>query len=116
LPLTSSPLPQSKNLPTNTFLLTQITQLALVHDCNSLIFFWEFNGVGGPEAPAQNRIRGISYQQVDDDRKVLSHNVEFNSLAWAENTGFTIEFPTEGTYADGEEEPPARRARRSWEA
>ena len=83
-----------------------------MHDCNSLIFFWEFNGVGGPES-AGNRIRGISYQRVDDDRKVLSHNVEFNSLAWAENTGFTIEFPTEGTYAD-EEEPPARKAKRSW--
>lgn len=82
-----------------------------MHDCTSLIFFWEFNGVGGPEAPASNRIRGISYQQVDPDaRKVLSHNVEFNSLAWAENTGFTIEFPTEGTYA---EEPPTK-VKRSW--
>lgn len=90
-----------------------------MHDCTSLIFFWEFNGVGGPDS-AGNRIRGISYQQVDPhERKVLSHNVEFNSLAWAENTGFTIEFPTEGTYAggDGDEdgEPPVSdRMKRSW--
>jgi hypothetical protein len=84
-----------------------------VHDCNSLIFFWEFNGVGGPES-AGNRIRGISYQRVDEDRKVLSHNVEFNSLAWAENTGFTIEYPTEGTYASGEEEAPPTKKKRNW--
>ena len=80
-----------------------------MHDCSSLIFFWEFNGVGGPEAPARNRIRGISYQQVDHERRVLSHNVEFNSLAWAENTGFTIEFPTEGTYA---QDPPETKKKR----
>jgi hypothetical protein len=100
---------------------SQVTQLALVHDCTSLMFLWEFNGVGGPMAPEKNRVRGISYQRVDPERKkVISHQVEFNSAAWALNTGFTIEQPTEGEYAEeepaeGEAPPPAaRKERRSW--
>ncbi|ETN40901.1 uncharacterized protein HMPREF1541_05181 [Cyphellophora europaea CBS 101466] len=91
--------------------IPEITQLALVHDCNSLIFFWEFNGIGGPMG-AGLRVRGISYQQVDDNNKVVSHNVEFNSLAWAENTGFTIEYPTTGTYADAGPDAEGGEAKR----
>jgi hypothetical protein len=60
-------------------------------------------------------VRGISYQKVatDGSDRVLSHQVEFNSLLWAENLGFEINFPTEGEYAEGGgdgEAPPTKRS------
>lgn len=66
---------------------------------------FDFYGVGGPK---YNNIpvRGFSLTQVDltrDVQPVVWREVEFNSLQWANNSGFTIEFPTTGEYA----EPPS---------
>jgi hypothetical protein len=94
-------------IATTTDTVVQITTLAIIHDCNSLVFFWQFEGIGGPNAPVKNRVRGMTYQQMDDNNKVIQHDVEFNSYAWAENTGFQISYPEEGTYAQPEE-PPAK--------
>ncbi|KPI42239.1 uncharacterized protein AB675_9841 [Cyphellophora attinorum] len=87
--------------------IPNITTIAIIHDCNSLVFFWQFEGIGGPNAPVKNRVRGMTYQQMDDNNKVIQHDVEFNSYAWAENTGFQISYPETGTYAQPEE-PPAK--------
>ncbi|KAJ9614996.1 hypothetical protein H2200_001070 [Cladophialophora chaetospira] len=72
---------------------SEVNVIAIVHDCSSLVWFWEFIGVGGPTAA---RVRGMTYTQVNADKQVISENVEFNSLTWAENLGFTVTPPAGG--------------------
>lgn len=73
-----------------------INSLALLYNCTHIFWQWQFIGVGGPMAP--NRINGFVLIEVDNSRKVqpiVSQYVEFNSLAWAENIGFTVEPPAD---------------------
>ena len=70
-----------------------VTVLRIIHDCSSVVYFWEFTGVGGPDTP---RVKGFSLLVVDDTSQVVEYYVEFNSYQWAENIGFTITPPMDG--------------------
>lgn len=81
--------------------LYRIDSLAMLHNCTHIMEHWDFYGVGG----ARNNhipVRGFALTKVDLTREtqpVVWRQVEFNSMQWANNTGFTIEFPTTGPYA-----------------
>lgn len=81
--------------------LARIDSLASLHNCTHIMEHWDFYGVGGPQN-ANIPVRGFSLTKVDLSRAVqpvVWRQVEFNSIQWANNTGFTIEFPTTGQYA-----------------
>lgn len=76
--------------------------MAVVHNCDTIVWHFQFLGVGGPNST--QRVNGFSKIAVDLSRSVqpvVRQDVEFNSLAWAADSGFTIIPPTTGEYAPG---------------
>jgi len=85
--------------------LAQVNTLNVVHDCNQVAWHFEFIGLG------PQRIRGFDYFLVNSKGQIYEEYVEFNSLAWAEDTGFNVTPPTTGEYAP-QTSGPARLFRR----
>ncbi len=81
---------------------SEVDVIAIVHGCSSLIWYWQFLGVGGPTA---QRVRGMTYTQVNSDKHVVSENVEFNTLTWDLNFGYTLVPP-----------PAEKKMKRDWKA
>ncbi len=54
-----------------------------------MVWQWEFLGIGS----GVNSIRGVTIITVDGNSQVTHQYVEFNSLAWAENIGFSVTPP-----------------------
>ena len=66
----------------------EVNVLHIVHDCNQIVFHWQFIGVGGPQSVG--RVQGFSLLIVDDVSRVTEYYVEFNSYTWALNIGYEI--------------------------
>lgn len=73
----------------------QINTLDIVHNCNEFVWHWEFLGIG------VGRIHGFTLGKVNDAGKIYYQAVEFNSLTWATDIGFTVTPPTSGPFASG---------------
>ena len=71
--------------------IPQINTIEMFHVCDRILFYWEFIGIGGPNN--QYRSRGMSIINVDDEKQVTGHQIEFNSLAWAINIGYNVTAP-----------------------
>ena len=57
------------------------------HSCDRFLWYFEFDGIGS----GKYRVRGMTLGTVDLSTGLGSHQViEFNSLAWAEDVGFTV--------------------------
>lgn len=76
----------------------QIDTLALVVECNTFVWQWRFYGIGGPTAP-DPYVQGFTLATINEAGLIDYQYVEFNSLAWATNAGFTVTPPTEGQLA-----------------
>jgi hypothetical protein len=60
------------------------------HTCDRFLWYWEFDGLGS----GQYRVRGVTIGTYDTTTGQVSKQVvEFNSLAWAADTGYTITPP-----------------------
>ncbi|KIW71772.1 hypothetical protein PV04_00009 [Phialophora macrospora] len=53
--------------------------------CTNVLWYWRMQ-VGIELAPVQ----GFNLMEVDENNKLLSQLIEFNSIAWAVDTGFTV--------------------------
>ncbi len=60
-----------------------ITTLKLmVAECTNILWFWKMQ-IGAQVAPVQ----GFSLMEIDENHKILSQHLEFNSIAWGIDTG-----------------------------
>lgn len=75
---------------TSTPPIPQIDTLSLVVECNEYVWQWRFYGIGPGPNPY---IQGFTRALVNDDGLIYYQYVEFNSLAWAENSGYTVSPP-----------------------
>ncbi|KAK5069579.1 hypothetical protein LTR51_008412 [Lithohypha guttulata] len=81
---------------TSTPPIPQIDTLSLTVDCNQYVWQWRFYGIGPGPNPY---IQGITLGKINAAGKIYYQYVEFNSLAWAENSGYKVTPPTSGPYA-----------------
>lgn len=80
--------------------LRAIETNAVLNNCTHIIWHFTFYGVGGPNSV--ERVKGFTLIGVEPWREVqpvVFQQVEFNSIAWAINTGFNVSFPDDGQYA-----------------
>ncbi|KAK5094448.1 hypothetical protein LTR70_004116 [Exophiala xenobiotica] len=78
--------------------IPQIDTLSLTVDCNQFVWQWRFYGIG----PGPNEyIQGFTLIKLNSAGLINYQYVEFNSLAWAENSGYTVTPPTTGPFASG---------------
>lgn len=66
--------------------IPSITTLDIIHGCSSMVWQWEFNGIGS----GQYRVRGVSILKVNEEKKVYYSYIEFNSIAWGLDIGFQV--------------------------
>ncbi|KAK5937864.1 hypothetical protein PMZ80_009993 [Knufia obscura] len=76
--------------------IPQIDSLSLTVDCNQFVWQWRFYGIGPGPNPY---IQGFTLVKVNSAGLINYQYVEFNSLAWAENSGYTVTPPTTGPFA-----------------
>ncbi|KAJ9664352.1 hypothetical protein H2198_000281 [Neophaeococcomyces mojaviensis] len=60
-----------------------------VADCNSVLWYWNFLGVGS----GQYEIKGFNLFTLNAAGQILTTELEFNSIAWGLDTGYQIIFP-----------------------
>ena len=85
--------------------LKAIETNGVLNNCTHIMWHFTFFGVGGPNSV--ERVKGFTLIGTDPTREVqpvIFQQVEFNSIAWAINTGFNVSFPDEGQYAPGGDE------------
>jgi hypothetical protein len=75
--------------------IPNITTIDYFYDCDDLLWEWYFD-LGIPAPSPNYRIEGVTIIKVNSDKKVYYQKVIFNSLAWAENIGFTVIPPAGG--------------------
>ena len=80
--------------------IPQIDLLSLTVECNQFVWQWRFYGIGPGPNPY---IQGFTLATVNSAGLINYQYVEFNSLAWAENSGYTVTPPTTGPFA-----PPSK--------
>jgi hypothetical protein len=62
----------------------------LVAGCDKVLWYWNFLGIGS----AVYEIRGFNLFTITTEGQIGKANLEFNSFAWALDTGYNITFPT----------------------
>ena len=67
--------------------------MSLTVECNQFVWQWRFYGIGPGPNPW---IQGFTLGKVNSDGQIYYQYVEFNSLAWAEDIGFTVIPPAGG--------------------
>lgn len=65
------------------------TLRVLVADCTSVLWYWNFLGIGS----AQYEIKGFNLFTLNDAGLIAVTEVEFNSIAWGLDTGYQVIFP-----------------------
>ena len=63
----------------------------LVAGCDKVLWYWNFTGVG----LATYEVKGFNLFSITPEGQIGQTNLEFNSFAWALDTGYTITFPTQ---------------------
>ncbi|KIV95000.1 hypothetical protein PV10_02709 [Exophiala mesophila] len=71
--------------------LTGIENLKIAPAGNNLvIWYWKFTGIGSKQVP----VRGFNLFEINKQKQITSLYVEFNSIAWGIDTGYTTTDPT----------------------
>jgi len=71
--------------------VTPSTTLGLyVVDCHRFIWFFNFAKLGS----GQYEVRGFNLFNTTASKQISQNNLEFNSLAWARDTGFQVTPPS----------------------
>lgn len=65
---------------------------------NYSVWEWRFYGIGRGPNPY---IQGFTLGKINSQGKIYYQHVEFNSLAWAQNVGFSVNPPQGGLFAGG---------------
>ena len=69
--------------------LTGINTLDIITgNCNKIVWYWLFTGVG----TKQYEVKGINIFTINDGQ-IEQIDVEFNSIAWGLDIGFTVTPP-----------------------
>lgn len=61
----------------------------LVAGCTKILWYWNFLSIG----TKQYEVKGFNLFTLNEKRQIKTVNLEFNSFAWALDTGYTIKFP-----------------------
>ena len=61
----------------------------LVAGCDKILWYWNFLGIG----KATYEIKGFNLFTITPAMQIITANLEFNSLAWALDTGYTVVKP-----------------------
>jgi hypothetical protein len=61
----------------------------LVSGCTKVLWYWVFTGIG----TAQYEVKGFDLFSINSNLQIEKINLEFNSLAWALDTGYQVIFP-----------------------
>jgi len=64
-----------------------------VANCNKVLWYWKFTGIGSEEY----EIKGFNLFTITPAGQINQTNLEFNSIAWALDTGYQVIFPTSTT-------------------
>jgi hypothetical protein len=70
----------------------------LVAGCYKILWYWKFTGIGTGEY----EIKGFNLFSISEAYQIDAINLEFNSIAWALDTGYQVIFPP------GFQAPPSR--------
>ena len=65
------------------------TQEILVAGCTKILWYWIFAGIG----TGQYEVKGFNLLTINGKGQLERINLEFNSIAWALDTGYQIIFP-----------------------
>lgn len=57
---------------------------------NMIIWYWKFTGIGSKQIP----VKGFNLFEVNKQKQITALHVEFNSVAWGIDTGYTTTDPT----------------------
>ena len=69
--------------------ITNITTLDIVHNCNKIVWYWRFTGIG----KRIDEIQGFDMFTISEQGQILSTHLEFNSIAWAIDIGWNFTKP-----------------------
>jgi hypothetical protein len=58
----------------------------LVAGCDKILWYWNFLGVGS----AEYEVKGFNLFTITSAMQIVTTNLEFNSIAWGLDTGYTI--------------------------
>ncbi|KIW52168.1 hypothetical protein PV05_07830 [Exophiala xenobiotica] len=61
-----------------------------VAGCNKILWYWLFTGIGSQ----QYEIKGFNLFTITPASQIVQVNLEFNSIAWALDTGYQVIFPS----------------------
>lgn len=75
--------------------IPSITTLDYFFGCNQLLWQWQFD-LGLPAPSPNMHVNGVTIAKVNSDKKIYHQYIEFNSLAWAIDVGFTVTPPAGG--------------------
>ncbi|KIW19501.1 hypothetical protein PV08_00073 [Exophiala spinifera] len=66
------------------------TNMILPAGCTKVVWYWTFTGIGSKQLP----VNGINIFDITPDKKQIAATyVEFNSIAWGIDTGYTVYGP-----------------------
>jgi hypothetical protein len=61
-----------------------------VAGCNKILWYWLFTGIGSQ----QYEVKGFNLFTITPASQIAQVNLEFNSIAWALDTGYQVIFPS----------------------
>lgn len=70
--------------------LTGAQTLKVLVAGNQIVWYWRFTGVGSRQLP----IQGFNLFDINDRKQITAISVEFNSIAWGIDIGYTAADPT----------------------
>lgn len=68
------------------------TNEILVAGKDKILWYWTFYGIG----TAEYEVKGFNLFTITEKGQISTLNLEFNSIAWALNTGYQVIFPEGG--------------------
>jgi len=80
---------ETENAPPDSGIETIFTAVA---NCRNIIWHWNFPQVGSAQYP----VKGFNYFQLNEYCQVDTMSIEFNSIAWGSDIGFTTTPPPRG--------------------
>jgi hypothetical protein len=63
-----------------------INTLEIIFTCDKILWYWLFTGIG----TRKFEIKGFNLFTITPARQISLANIEFNSIAWVLDTGFTV--------------------------
>ncbi|KAK5168801.1 uncharacterized protein LTR77_006110 [Saxophila tyrrhenica] len=78
---------ETQNAPPDSNIETIFTAVAA---CRNIIWHWNFPTVGSAQYP----VKGMNYFELNENCQIDTMRIEFNSIAWGADTGFTTTPPS----------------------